>query len=348
MRNRGADPTNREALVNIFAARKYADERTEEPLCDDAAVRRKDPVRQAMLQDREQAKRPVQVARRPSRSPVGGAERPMAPRQRDEGGKGPATGRPGPVAGSSERSARQQARERLREPALECEDSLYGATLGRACTLTAAERAELDAGLRTHRDYWHRVYEKLMLDAQATGRAMQHSPRIDNPTDWDAIASKSLDDYRSGRSLMDHLGAARLLDPATTGLLLGIRRGLIEETSATSFAEFVLIDMAVIAFANAMRVQSIIGNTALILESELFCQPTLRAKWRKKHGERSEEIDGLAIEEHVAAIRDRLLPAAERFHRMGRESMEVLGRLRQAPALSVEREEPIKIMFATP
>jgi hypothetical protein len=39
------------------------------------------------------------------------------------------------------------------------------------------------------------------------------------------------------------------------------------------------MDMAVIAFANAMRIQSMIGNTALILESEMFCQPTLRARW---------------------------------------------------------------------
>ena len=60
-----------------------------------------------------------------------------------------------------------------------------------------------------------------------------------------------------------HLGAHRLLDPATTGMLLGIRRSLIAETDATTIGQFVLIDMAVIAFANAMRLQSIFGNTAL-------------------------------------------------------------------------------------
>jgi len=38
-------------------------------------------------------------------------------------------------------------------------------------------------------------------------------------------------------------------------------------------ADFVPIDMAVIAFANAMRIQSIVGSTSLIVESELFRQP---------------------------------------------------------------------------
>jgi hypothetical protein len=139
---------------------------------------------------------------------------------------------------------------------------------------------------------------------------------------------------------MDHLGADRLLDPATTGMLLAIRRGLIEETNAATPGEFVLIDMAVIAFANAMRVQSMIGNTSLAIESEMFGQPTLRARWKKEYGGRPEDIQGLAVEEHVARLRDRLLPLAAEFHRMAREAIETLRRQRQSPALHVEHAVP--------
>src|SRR5580704_14310500 len=60
----------------------------------------------------------------------------------------------------------------------------------------------------------------------------------------------------SGLALMDHLGA----------------EGLLEETCATTVSEMVLIDMAVTAFANAMRVQSMVGNTSLIIEGEMFAQ----------------------------------------------------------------------------
>ncbi len=59
------------------------------------------------------------------------------------------------------------------------------------------------------------------------------------------MGGRSLDDYRSGRSLMGHLGADRLIDPALTGMLLAIRRGLIDETNATSMTDFVLVDTVV-------------------------------------------------------------------------------------------------------
>jgi len=49
---------------------------------------------------------------------------------------------------------------------------------------------------------------------------MQSSPLFGVQHSWDGIVGRSLDDYRSGRSLMDHLGADRLIDPALTGMLL--------------------------------------------------------------------------------------------------------------------------------
>ena len=109
---------------------------------------------------------------------------------------------------------------------------------------------------------------------------MYFSPQLDSPEEWEATVTKALEDYQSGRALMDQLGADRLLDAPTAGMLLAIRRGLIEETNAASASELVLIDMAVIDFANAMRLQAVVGNTALIIESEMFGQPTLRARWQ--------------------------------------------------------------------
>ena len=85
-------------------------------------------------------------------------------------------------------------------------------------------------------------------------------------------------------------------------------RKTIVEVRATTMSDYVLIDMAVIAFANAMRVQSIIGNTALVLEADMFCQPTLQAKWRKEYGLRPENLRGLTVDEHVKRLRETLLP----------------------------------------
>ena len=178
---------------------------------------------------------------------------------------------------------------------------------------------------------------------------MQGSPSLGDPAKpkgFEEIVESSLDDYRSGRALMQHLGADRLVDPATTGMLLAIRRGLIEEAHAASIGEYVLIDMAVIAFANAMRMQSIVGNLALVLEAEMFGQPTLRAKWRKEHGRGYEHITGLAVEEHVRRLREELMPLTERFHHLARQGIEALGRAWQAPSLTVERAPAIEIVLA--
>jgi hypothetical protein len=142
---------------------------------------------------------------------------------------------------------------------------------------------------------------------------------------------------------MDHFGADRLIDPPLTGMLLAIRRGLIEEIHAASMADYVLVDTAVIAFANSMRVQSIIGNTSLIIESEMFGQPTLRAKWKTEYGGRPEDIRGLAAEDYVARLSERLLPLAKQFHQMASEAIDGLRRQRQVPAVDVERAAPRKI-----
>jgi hypothetical protein len=112
--------------------------------------------------------------------------------------------------------------------------------------------------------------------------------------------------------------------------------------------ELVLIDMVVVAYANAMRLQAMIGNTALIIESEMFGQPTLRAKWKNEYGERPEDIQGLAVEEHVARLRDQLLPLVERAHRTVRESIEAIGRMRQAPSMRVERAGAVNIVLLAP
>jgi hypothetical protein len=211
--------------------------------------------------------------------------------------------------------------------------------------LSAAEDAELMARCRAQQTYWDRTYRRLLRDAQTCARAMSFPPQLDAPEAWEKTVAKSLEDYRSGRALMDQLGADRLLDAPTAGLLLAIRRGLIEETGAETASEMALIDLAVIAHANAMRIQTMIGNAALIIESDLFGQQSMRAKWKSTHGGRYETIQGLAVEDHLRLFRDRLMPLVEKFHRLAREHIEAIDRLRQKPAVRVERAEAINLVL---
>jgi hypothetical protein len=52
----------------------------------------------------------------------------------------------------------------------------------------------------------------------------------------------------------------------------------------------------------------------------MFGQRTLRAKWKKEYGGRPEDVQGLAVEEHVARLRDKLLPLAERSGARGEDT----------------------------
>jgi hypothetical protein len=213
--------------------------------------------------------------------------------------------------------------------------------------LSDEEIVAIEARGHELREYWDRVHAGLRTDAQATARSMCVSPLLGKPSEWDDLVGRSLDDYRSGKSLMAHLGADRLIDPALTGMLLAIRRGLIEEIHSPSTADYVLIDMAVISFANAMRIQSIIGNTSLIIESEMFGQPTLRAKWKKEYFGRPEDIRGLAAEDHVVRLREQLLPLVERFHRLAEDAIAGTRRQRQMPAAEVERSVPREVRLTS-
>jgi hypothetical protein len=97
-----------------------------------------------------------------------------------------------------------------------------------------------------------------------------------------------------------------------------------------------------------MRIQSMIGNTTLILESEMFCQPTLRARWRKDYGYRPDDIRGLAVDDHVARLCDHLLPLAERFQRMAEAGIEGRRRQRREPSVDVEQAVPISLRIVCP
>jgi hypothetical protein len=212
---------------------------------------------------------------------------------------------------------------------------------------TAAEQA-IEAQWREHQEHWNRTYQKLLQDARVSTRAMSLSPQLDSPEAWEETVAKSAEDYRSGKALIDQLAAEGLLDPPTAGMLLAIRRGLIEETQAQTASQMVLIDLAVIDYANAMRIQTTINNMALIIERELFGQQSLRAKWKSTHGSEYEKIQGLAVEDHMRLLRDRLMPLVEKFHRLAREHIEAIARLRQTPAVHVERTEAVNLVVVAP
>jgi|HubBroStandDraft_6_1064221.scaffolds.fasta_scaffold479251_2 hypothetical protein len=80
---------------------------------------------------------------------------------------------------------------------------------------------------------------------------------------------------------MDHLCAVRVFESGVNRHAPGYLPWCHRRVGRHATSEVVLIDMAATASANVMRVQLIVGNTSLLIEAELFGQPSLRANGNK-------------------------------------------------------------------
>lgn len=185
-----------------------------------------------------------------------------------------------------------------------------------------------------------REYERLRSSAVQSFRACNSWWGVRTEADWLDACAKALEANRSGRHLIEQMGAERLLDPKQMAHLWGFREDLVADTGAESAGELALVDMAVVAYANVLRVQGWIGNWSLNVEREAFGQKGLRADFKDRYGMEGERINGLRVEQYVGRIADELLPLVERFHRMAREAIRALRESRTAPSVRVERSRP--------
>ena len=84
---------------------------------------------------------------------------------------------------------------------------------------------------------------------------------------------------KDGSFLIDRLGAGLVVDQDLAVVLLDLRRRLIDEYGGGP-AAMMLIDRAVTAYQDFIRVTGWTGNTALMVEAEFFGRDRPRARFR--------------------------------------------------------------------
>jgi len=104
-----------------------------------------------------------------------------------------------------------------------------------------------------------------------------------------------------------------------------------------------LIDRAVAAYQDFIRVTGWTGNTALMVEHEFFGRDRPILEFRDRHGRGGRQIQGLTVEEYINRLGQDLIPLAERCARVMREALRSLEALSAAPSGSVERSKPISL-----
>jgi hypothetical protein len=141
-----------------------------------------------------------------------------------------------------------------------------------------------------------------------------------------------------GSFVVDRLGAGLVIDQDLAVVLLHFRQGLIDEYGRGP-AAMMLIDRAVAAYQDFIRVTGWTGNTALMVEAEFFGRDRPRAGFRDRHG----EIRGLTVEEYINRLGQDLIPLADRCAHVMREALAALETLRAVPSSAVERSKPISL-----
>jgi hypothetical protein len=206
----------------------------------------------------------------------------------------------------------------------------------------AQDGADLKAEFQAARqaDRWR--YHQLRKSARTVVRAMQGWGCIQSPEEWQAACADARKRYQSGRFLLERLGAERFLDPQLMATLWQLRQGLMAEYGAESPAMTMVIDLAVMTYANALRVQGWIGDLALVIEQELFGEDALKLKLRQRYGT---QIEGFAVEEQLQRLKEELLPLFERANRQLLSNIQGLrqGRPGVLPTVAIGRAGQVNV-----
>src|SRR5882724_7669367 len=111
-------------------------------------------------------------------------------------------------------------------------------------------------------------HQELRDQARATLAAVKGHGRVQCEQDWQRIFAQAKINYKSGRFLIQKLGAERYLEPELMATLAQLRRDLLSGIENPTAADTMMADSTVLAYHNMLRVQGWIGDLCLVVERE--------------------------------------------------------------------------------
>jgi len=144
--------------------------------------------------------------------------------------------------------------------------------------LTAEQKralVEIEKRLEQRQQEWASIVHALEDNSMAVFRAMRRGRKESEQEQVERV----LTSFEDGRFLIDRMGAESTVDPDLAVVLLDQRRRLREEYG-TGPAASMLIDRAVSAYRDFIRVTGWIGNLSIHIERELFGPDAPRADFQ--------------------------------------------------------------------
>ena len=136
---------------------------------------------------------------------------------------------------------------------------------------------------------------------------------IKTQEDWERAYQLAESDYRSGAFLIERLGGERYIEPSVVIAIQVIRENLIEDLDIRNAAEFMIMDMALMAYYNTLRAQRMLGDLATQIDRELFRGESLGVNLRDKHGL---IVDDFKVEAMLERASDKLQAQIDRANQM--------------------------------
>lgn len=157
------------------------------------------------------------------------------------------------------------------------------------------------------------------LAERASGRTIDVAKLLDD----------SIKDYVSGKFFLTHLGLWFEVAPTLAATVFELRREWIREYDIKTVPEMLLLDMALLGYFHAVRLNKQLGDMEALIDHNLFAfdPPTPAIKERAN----GMVVDGLVVEERLRALQTNTLPIIERFNSMFIRNLRALRDLKQAP-----------------
>ena len=132
-------------------------------------------------------------------------------------------------------------------------------------------------------------------------------------------------------------------------MMAALRRRLIDGHSATTAAELMMIDVAVLSYYHTLRINGWIGDLAQWLEGEFFSKGSLTVRPQNAPGNYRHREDPrlppLWVEHIVERLSEQLLPLLDRSNRMMLRNLKALRDHRRPPApnVNVKRAKQVNV-----
>ena len=114
---------------------------------------------------------------------------------------------------------------------------------------------------------------------------------------------------KSGRFLIENLGAERYVEFRVAATISEIRKKMIKDMQIESAAEVMLMDSALMAYFNSLKLQRMFGDLTVKIERDMFHDKSMSVTWTS--GETS-EVAEFKVEKMLNRASDKLMALIER------------------------------------